>query len=64
MHGKTAKNKQYEHYKEDIAMCMYKVVFEYDDGTIDEIYVSDLSEAYEYESDEDFSYIEVVDNVW
>ena len=40
---------------------MYKVVFEYEDGTQDEVFVSSLSEAYEYENDEDFGYIEVVD---
>lgn len=39
---------------------MYKVVFEYEDGTQDEVFVDSLSEAYEYEDDEDFAYIETV----
>lgn len=39
---------------------MFKIVFEYEDGSVDEIYVESLSEAYEYENDEDFAYIETV----
>ena len=39
---------------------MYRVVFEYEDGTEDEIYVNSMSEAFEYEEDEDFAYIETV----
>ena len=39
---------------------MYKVVFEYDDHTTDEIYVESISEAMEYENDENFSHIETV----
>ena len=39
---------------------MYKVVFEYDDGATDEIYVETISEAEEYQNDKDFAYIETV----
>ena len=39
---------------------MYRVVFKYDDNTEDEIYVESLSEAQEYENDENFAYIETV----
>jgi hypothetical protein len=39
---------------------MYKVVFEYNDGTTDEIYVESLSEVTEYEEDKDFAYVETV----
>lgn len=39
---------------------MYKVVFEYEDGTEDYIFTDSLAEAYEYEDDEDFAYIETV----
>jgi len=39
---------------------MYKVVFEYEDGTQDEIYVESIAEAEEYENDTDFAYIETV----
>lgn len=39
---------------------MYKIVFEYEDGTQDEVFTSDLAEAYEYAEDEDFAYIETV----
>ena len=37
---------------------MYRVVFEHEDGTIDEIFVESLAEAEEYQEDEDFAYIE------
>jgi len=39
---------------------MYKVVFEYEDGTIDELFTDDMAEAFEYEEDEDFAYIEII----
>ena len=39
---------------------VYKVVFEYEDETSNEIYVASLSEAEEYENDKDFAYIETV----
>lgn len=39
---------------------MYRVVFEHDDKTTDEIYVESITEAMEYEDDEDFAYIETV----
>lgn len=39
---------------------MYRVVFEYEDGTQDEIFVESMSEAEEYENDDDFAYIEAV----
>lgn len=39
---------------------MYKVVFEYEDGSTDEVFVDSISEAYEYEEDENFSHIETV----
>lgn len=39
---------------------MYKVVFEHEDKTVDEIFVESLAEAEEYQMDEDFAYIETV----
>ena len=39
---------------------MYKVLFQYDDGTTDEIFVESLSEALEYENDEDYAGIETI----
>ena len=39
---------------------MIKVVFEYEDGTTDEIFVESISEAREYENDPDYAYIEVI----
>ena len=39
---------------------MYRVVFEYEDGSTDELYVETLSEAFEYAEDEDYSHIEIV----
>lgn len=39
---------------------MIKVVFEYEDGTTDEVYVDSLSEAEEYIEDENYSYMEVI----
>jgi hypothetical protein len=37
---------------------MFRVVFQYDDGTEDEVYVESETEALEYEDDEDFAYYE------
>lgn len=39
---------------------MYKVVFEYDDGTTDEIYTDSITEAEEYATDDNFSHIEII----
>ena len=39
---------------------MYRVVFEHDDETTDEIFVESLAEAEEYQVDEDFAFIETV----
>lgn len=39
---------------------MYRVVFEHDDETMDEIFVESLAEAEEYQNDDDFAYIETL----
>ena len=39
---------------------MYRVVFEYDDGTIDEVYTDDWADVEEYQKDEDYAYVETV----
>jgi hypothetical protein len=39
---------------------MYRVVFEYEDGTTDEVYTESLAEVEEYQKDEDYAYVETV----
>lgn len=40
---------------------MYKVIFQYEDGTVDEVYVESITEAMEYEDDPDFAGVETVE---
>ena len=37
---------------------MYRVVFEYEDGTIDEVYTESLAEVEEYQKDPNYAYVE------
>ena len=42
---------------------MYRVVFKHDDGTTDEVYTDSIAEVEEYQEDEDYAYVETLQEV-